>query len=130
MIPHRFTALLLLFVLFFSLHTISHSSVLAFAMPSDDASTNNKQTPDDIPQLPAADPDNKDVPRLQLGETLKLDAMGPIILNSDGTTRRIANWDSMTKQEQQVTWRRIQKRNEERRKKLLQEQAESKDEEF
>lgn len=37
-----------------------------------------------------------------------------------GTTRRIENWDQMTERERQVTWRRISKRNEERRQKLLQ----------
>lgn len=45
--------------------------------------------------------------------------MGPVIINSDGTTRRIDNWDQMTKGEQEVAWRRIAKRNEERRKVLL-----------
>ena len=48
--------------------------------------------------------------------------MGPVIINADGTTRQIANWDQMTKREQEVTWRRISKRNEERRKALLEQQ--------
>jgi len=48
--------------------------------------------------------------------------MGPVIINADGTTRRIDNWDQMTKNEQEVAWRRIAKRNEERRKALLEEQ--------
>jgi len=50
--------------------------------------------------------------------------MGPIILNTDGTTRRIENWDTLTKHEQEVTWRRISKRNEIRRQALLKEQEE------
>jgi hypothetical protein len=50
--------------------------------------------------------------------------MGPVIINSDGTTRRIDNWDQMTKGEQEVAWRRIAKRNEERRKVLLERQQE------
>ena len=45
--------------------------------------------------------------------------MGPVIINADGTTRRIANWDQMTQGEQQVAWRRISKRNEERQRALL-----------
>jgi len=45
--------------------------------------------------------------------------MGPVIINADGTTRRIDNWDQMTRGEQEVAWRRIAKRNEERRKVLL-----------
>lgn len=45
-----------------------------------------------------------------------------MIINADGTTRRIDNWDQMTKGEQEVAWRRIAKRNEERREALLEQQ--------
>lgn len=74
-----------------------------------------------VPQLPEADP-NSNIPRIHLGETIRFEEMGPIILNLDGTTRRIANWDQMTEHEQKVSWRRISKRNEERRQLLLQQQ--------
>jgi len=78
-----------------------------------------------IPLLPAVDPNSTEkLPTLKLGETLSLDELGPIILNTDGTTRRIDNWNEMTKREQEVTWRRIKKRNEERRNRLLQQQKE------
>jgi len=46
-----------------------------------------------------------------MGEKLKLDHLGPIIINPDGTTRRIENWDTMTEKEREVAWRRISKRN-------------------
>jgi hypothetical protein len=36
------------------------------------------------PLLPEADP-NSNIPRLKLGETISFEAMGPIILNLDGT---------------------------------------------
>ncbi|KAI2514307.1 hypothetical protein MHU86_200 [Fragilaria crotonensis] len=72
----------------------------------------------DIPLLPASDP-NSDIPSIRLGETIQFEEMGPIIINLDGTTRRIDNWNEMTKQEQAVSWRRIAKRNEERRKILM-----------
>ncbi len=78
---------------------------------------------EEIPLLPEADP-NANIPRIHLGETIRFEEMGPIILNLDGTTRRIANWDQMTEHEQQVTWRRISKRNEERRQFLLKQQEE------
>ena len=55
-------------------------------------------------------------------ESIRFEEMGPVIINADGTTRRIDNWDQMTKSEQEVAWRRIAKRNEERRKALLEEQ--------
>jgi len=48
------------------------------------------------------------------GDKLDLDALGPMIVNSDGTVRRIANWDALTTREQEVAWRRIAKRNQER----------------
>ena len=57
-------------------------------------------------------------------ESITFEEMGPVIINSDGTTRRIDNWDQMTKGEQEVAWRRIAKRNEERRKVLLERQLE------
>ena len=79
---------------------------------------------DDLPRLPPVDPNSTEkVPTLKFGETLRLDEMGPIIINTDGTTRRIDNWKEMSPQEQEVAWRRIKKRNEERRNKLLEEQA-------
>jgi hypothetical protein len=77
----------------------------------------------DIPLLPASDP-NSDIPSIKLGETIKFEEMGPIIINMDGTTRRIDNWNEMTKQEQAVSWRRIAKRNEERRKLLMEKMEE------
>ena len=60
--------------------------------------------------------------RILKKETISFEEMGPVIINADGTTRQIANWDQMTKREQEVTWRRISKRNEERRKALLEQQ--------
>ena len=88
---------------------------------SDAAAAGRAAADSSLPQLPAPDPNNTaPLPILKFGETLRLDELGPIILNPDGTTRRIQNWDQMTKREQEVTWRRIKQRNEERRNKLLQ----------
>lgn len=81
----------------------------------------NDDPPSEIPLLPAHDP-NLDVPRYKLGDKIKLDAMGPIIINPDGTTRQITNWDKMTEHERATAWRRISKRNEERRRILLEQQ--------
>ena len=72
----------------------------------------------ELPLLPASDPDS-DIPSIKLGDTIRFEEMGPIIINLAGTTRRIENWNEMTKQEQEVSWRRIAKRNEERRKMLM-----------
>ena len=49
-----------------------------------------------------------------LGEKLSFPDLGPIIVNVDGTTSRIANWHELSKHEQEVSLRRIAKRNAER----------------
>ena len=85
------------------------------------SNNSNNNDKNEILQLPPSQPDNEDIPSIQLGESVKFDHLGPIILNTDGTTRQIANWDKLSKREQEVTWRRIKKRNEERRKQLLSE---------
>lgn len=79
-----------------------------------------------LPQLPESSGD-PGIPSIKLGETIRFEDWGPIILNTDGTTRRIANWDQLTEQEKKVTWRRISKRNEERRLVLLEQQQKQKE---
>lgn len=92
---------------------------------ADESSGNGEGEGSALPQLPAGDPNDTSVPTLKLGESMSFAEMGPVIINADGTTRTIANWDQMTKKEQEVTWRRISKRNQERRTKL-EEQMKSK----
>lgn len=84
----------------------------------------NSASDGDVPQLPPPDP-NSNLPTFRLGETIRLEEMGPIILNTDGSTRRIQNWDTLTEGEKEVTWRRISKRNEQRRQILLRQQEEA-----
>jgi len=48
---------------------------------------------------------------LQLGESVTLDHLGPVVVNTDGTLSRITNWHQMEEAEQQVVKRRIAKRN-------------------
>ena len=84
-------------------------------------------TSSEFPLLPPPSNDSnndKSIPSIRLGETIRFEEWGPIILNLDGTARRISNWDQLTEQEQKVTWRRISKRNEERRLVLLKKQEE------
>ena len=77
--------------------------------------------------LPPGDESDENITSIKLGETISFAELGPIILNTDGTTRRIDNWKTLTKQEQETTWRRIQKRNAERRQQLLLEQEQQKE---
>lgn len=43
-----------------------------------------------VPALPS--PKDGESYRLKLNEALKLDQLGPIVINTDGTLSRIANW--------------------------------------
>jgi hypothetical protein len=43
--------------------------------------------------------------------TVKLDHMGPLVVNKDGTLSRITNWDGMSDIERQNTLRILGKRN-------------------
>jgi hypothetical protein len=45
------------------------------------------------------------------GAPVKLDKLGPVVVNTDGTISRIANWHDMTEAEQQKTMRVVGKRN-------------------
>ncbi|KAE8190291.1 hypothetical protein A4X06_0g5848 [Tilletia controversa] len=58
-------------------------------------------------------------PRLNLASdsdssTVKFDALGPLVVNSDGTLSRIHNWSSMAKSERERTLRVLGKRNQSR----------------
>ncbi|THV02349.1 hypothetical protein K435DRAFT_653545 [Dendrothele bispora CBS 962.96] len=44
-------------------------------------------------------------------EGIKLDALGPMVVNSDGTLSRIANWANMADAEKQRTLRVLGARN-------------------
>ena len=50
---------------------------------------------------------------------MKFHHIGPVIVNTDGTTSRIENWDEMSEVEQEIAWRRISERNQKRRDALL-----------
>eukprot|EP00978_Attheya_sp_CCMP212_P004258 scaffold9342_cov65-Attheya_sp.AAC.4 len=95
---------------------------------ANDAAANKETTETgDIPLLPESSGD-KNLRSIKLGESIALEGMGPIIINTDGTTRSIANWDDMSPQEKEVAWRRIAKRNQTRREALLKQQENTKEE--
>jgi len=48
------------------------------------------------------------------GGSVKLDHLGPMVVNQDGTLSRISNWDKMSEDEQKNTVRVIGKRNQQR----------------
>jgi hypothetical protein len=104
--------------------------IIFFIMSTSDAFATDKNNNNDnnnnrkVPQLLPADPESN-LRTIQLGETITFEQFGPIILNTDGSIRRIANWDNLSEHEKEVSWRRISKRNEERRQLLLKQQEEA-----
>ncbi|KIW65734.1 hypothetical protein PV04_07960 [Phialophora macrospora] len=54
-----------------------------------------------------------------ISQTVKLDALGPMVINSDGTLSRIHNWAEMTEAERERTLRILGKRNQLRRENIL-----------
>ena len=84
-----------------------------------------------VPILPSSssscppDPDNPSLSSSSLscgaasilplgGGKVAVDRIGPIILNNDGTTRRIANWDALSDRERMNALDRIARRNRDR----------------
>ncbi|KAF7542192.1 hypothetical protein G7Z17_g11802 [Cylindrodendrum hubeiense] len=58
------------------------------------------------------------VTTLRVGESLRLDALGPLVVNTDGSMARVANWPGMTEMEREATLRVLGKRNQQRLKAL------------
>ena len=52
------------------------------------------------------------------GTTVKLDGLGPLVVNVDGSLARISNWTQMTSHERETTLRIVGKRNKDRLAKL------------
>lgn len=48
------------------------------------------------------------------GSAVKLDHLGPMVVNTDGTMSRISNWEQMSEMERQRTLRVLGKRNKQR----------------
>ena len=71
---------------------------------------------EELPQLPAVSGHSDDsLKSIELnGGSVSMEDLGPIIINKDGTTRRIANWDTLTRHEKETTFRLIRERNKKR----------------
>lgn len=109
----------------FSLHPSSclHSPIL---LPShniiNSASMSDTTKKDDAtsPAAPLGLPAPSDVPASssEPNNVIKLDHLGPMIVNSDGTISRIANWQNMSEIEKERSLRLLAKRNNARMKSL------------
>jgi hypothetical protein len=87
-------------------------------MPSDGEQCNKTKKAEEAPPLlglPSGDGSSSSestTHKLVLGEGYSLyDKMGPLVINDDGSTRRIANWDVLTLREKQNTLRVLSRRN-------------------
>lgn len=64
---------------------------------------------------PAPPPSSQQPQTLRVGgDAVRLDAMGPLVVNVDGSVGRVANWAEMTPAEREGTMRLLQRRNQER----------------
>jgi hypothetical protein len=74
-------------------------------------SSSDAQPPSQTGPLPLPEP-SSDATQLNVnGEGVKLDHLGPLVVNKDGSLSRIANWDKMAEIEKQNTLRILGKRN-------------------
>ncbi|KAF2995085.1 hypothetical protein E8E13_003106 [Curvularia kusanoi] len=79
--------------------------------PTTQAQEPNTQASSSQTPLPLPEP-SSDATTLNVGgEGVKLDHLGPLVVNKDGTLSRIANWDKMAEIEKQNTLRILGKRN-------------------
>ncbi|ETI25815.1 hypothetical protein G647_02591 [Cladophialophora carrionii CBS 160.54] len=91
-------------------------------------STQDSAKEDSVPSnsAPLALPPPSDVSAsTSTSQTVKLDALGPMVINSDGTLSRIHNWAEMTEAERERTLRILGKRNQLRRENILATEGES-----
>lgn len=98
-------------------HLVSPFSSRKMSSDSQDNSSSSSK-PASREALPApGSHSGEDVTTLDVsgsGTTVKLDALGPLVVNVDGTMSRISNWDRMAEIERQNTLRIIGKRNQQR----------------
>jgi hypothetical protein len=76
--------------------------------PQDQTAQENNKTP--LP-LPAPTGEEGTTQINVGGQAVKLDHLGPLVVNKDGTLSRIANWEQMADIEKQNTLRILVKRN-------------------
>jgi hypothetical protein len=92
--------------------TMSSSSTSSTERPDGTADDAKQPSNARLPSLPAPGDTIGPPIRVNVGGTAtKLDHLGPVVVNQDGTLARISNWDQMTEIEQKNTLRILSKRN-------------------
>ena len=101
------------------LATMADTNALKSLQNDELSNSNNNEEKREIPALPALsnyaanEEDNVNVLTLD-GDALTFERLGPMIINTDGTVRRIASWDTLSPQEKESSWRLISARNRKR----------------
>ncbi|KAI0427987.1 hypothetical protein F5Y09DRAFT_344155 [Xylaria sp. FL1042] len=85
--------------------------------PDTQPNTQIPPNPPSLPALPAASDGSSSTLEVG-GAALRLDHLGPLVVNEDGTMSRIANWEKMADIERENTLRILGKRNQMRLAKL------------
>lgn len=104
---------------FFLLLILNHYKVCMSAESGDTVEAVDRNDEVGLPGIPLlkeeAEP-NEGVHKVRVnGDKVNMgDEMGPIIVNTDGTVRRISNWHTLIPREKEATLRRITARNRER----------------
>lgn len=71
-------------------------------------------SPDDVQQQSKETIQEDNVTKITLNETTKLDVLGPVVVNVDGSLGRITNWFELTDHERKIFLKKVVKRNNER----------------
>lgn len=88
-----------------------------------DSSETGPRTTTTSTEIPILEPGNERaddteagerVRQIKFGDKVKLDDIGPIIVNDDCSMRRIANWETLTQREKNGAQRRVAARNKRR----------------
>jgi hypothetical protein len=69
-------------------------------------------------ELPALEYTPQPIPYIQQSQTIQMDQLGPVVVNSDGTLGRITNWHQMNLEEQANVTRVLSRRNQQRLERL------------
>ncbi|KAK5997154.1 hypothetical protein PT974_02507 [Cladobotryum mycophilum] len=95
--------------------TTSMSSNSQSASPPDQSDSQAHSSPEKALPAPGENSDGATILDVSgNGTTVKLDGLGPMVVNQDGTISRISNWSNMAEIEQNNTLRIIGKRNQTR----------------
>jgi hypothetical protein len=87
-----------------------NTNISSAQQESQDQDSSSSSAPLPLPE-PAALDSNSTTQLNVGGQAVKLDHLGPLVVNKDGTLSRIANWESMADIERQNTLRILVKRN-------------------